>query len=229
VGLGKINDGTGMVTFPVAYRAIVFRPFKGEVVDAVVTQVNKMGFMAEVGPLQVFVSKHVRGLLLLSFSSFFFTIISAQGERVLTSRAPVDPNGHDVRPNRTLLRVRGRVRQDLEGRRGNLARLITHTHTHTHTHTVASDPLSHLVLSSLGSLEDRGYSSRCIGNCTPLPPAIFTFSIFFFSVSCQPFIHLTHLWFRGNRDSSLLGRSRRTTWVSSAELHVLLVVSPFAV
>jgi len=61
VGLGKINDGTGMVTFPVAYRAIVFRPFKGEVVDAVVTQVNKMGFMAEVGPLQVFVSKHVRG------------------------------------------------------------------------------------------------------------------------------------------------------------------------
>lgn len=59
VGLGKINDGTGMVTFPVAYRAIVFRPFKGEVVDAVVTQVNKMGFMAEVGPLQVFVSKHL--------------------------------------------------------------------------------------------------------------------------------------------------------------------------
>merc|ERR1711879_758070 len=34
VGLGKINDGTGMVTFP-------------------------MGFMAEVGPLQVFVSKHL--------------------------------------------------------------------------------------------------------------------------------------------------------------------------
>merc|ERR1711879_1060433 len=48
-----------MVTSPVAYRAIVFRPFKGEVVDAVVTQVNKMGFMAEVRPLQVFVSKHL--------------------------------------------------------------------------------------------------------------------------------------------------------------------------
>lgn len=86
VGLGKISDGTGLVTFPVAYKAIVFRPFKGEVVDAVVIQVNKvrsswraplatprvgplwrsypvpvpqMGFMAEVGPLQVFVSKHV--------------------------------------------------------------------------------------------------------------------------------------------------------------------------
>jgi len=33
--------------------AVVFRPFKGEVLDAVVTTVNKMGFFAEVGPLQV--------------------------------------------------------------------------------------------------------------------------------------------------------------------------------
>ena len=33
--------------------AVVFRPFKGEVLDAIVTTVNKMGFFAEVGPLQV--------------------------------------------------------------------------------------------------------------------------------------------------------------------------------
>lgn len=31
---------------------------QGEVLDAVVTKVNKMGFFAEVGPLPVFVSKH---------------------------------------------------------------------------------------------------------------------------------------------------------------------------
>jgi len=59
VGLGRIVEGSGMVLFPMRFKAIVFRPFKGEVVDAVVTQVNKMGFMAEVGPLQVFVSKHL--------------------------------------------------------------------------------------------------------------------------------------------------------------------------
>ena len=41
------------------FNAIVFRPFKGEVLDAVVTQVNKLGFFAQVGPLQVFVSKHL--------------------------------------------------------------------------------------------------------------------------------------------------------------------------
>ena len=31
------------------FNAIVFRPFKGEVFDAVVTQVNKLGFFAQVG------------------------------------------------------------------------------------------------------------------------------------------------------------------------------------
>ena len=41
------------MTFPMRYMAVVFRPFKGEVLDAVVTTVNKMGFFAEVGPLQV--------------------------------------------------------------------------------------------------------------------------------------------------------------------------------
>jgi len=55
---GQIREGAGLVTFPVRFMAVVFRPFKGEVLDAVVTTVNKMGFFAEVGPLQVFVSKH---------------------------------------------------------------------------------------------------------------------------------------------------------------------------
>ena len=35
------------------------RPFKGEALDAIVKSVNKMGFFAEVGPLDVFVSKHL--------------------------------------------------------------------------------------------------------------------------------------------------------------------------
>jgi len=42
VGAGKIREGSGLVTFPVRYKAIVFRPFKGEVLDALVTQVNKV-------------------------------------------------------------------------------------------------------------------------------------------------------------------------------------------
>ena len=44
--------------YPVRYKAIVFRPFKGEVLDAVVTQVNKVGLFTEIGPLSCFISRH---------------------------------------------------------------------------------------------------------------------------------------------------------------------------
>ena len=42
VGKGLIRDGTGFVTFPVKYQCVVFRPFKGEILEAVVSMVNKV-------------------------------------------------------------------------------------------------------------------------------------------------------------------------------------------
>ena len=45
IGAGLIQPGRGFVVYPVKYKAIVFRPFKGEVLDAVVTQVNKVRFL----------------------------------------------------------------------------------------------------------------------------------------------------------------------------------------
>lgn len=59
VGAGLVPSGQGSATFNVKYQAIVFRPFKGEVVDAVVTNVNKMGVFCDVGPMSVFVSAHL--------------------------------------------------------------------------------------------------------------------------------------------------------------------------
>lgn len=56
IGRGMVISGSAQAEFVARYRAIVFKPFKGEVVDGVVNNVNKMGFFAEVGPLQVFVS-----------------------------------------------------------------------------------------------------------------------------------------------------------------------------
>lgn len=68
---------TGQARFKTSFTAIVFKPFKGEVMDGKVSNVNKvstrvckplsvralltpqMGFFAMVGPLQVFVSSHV--------------------------------------------------------------------------------------------------------------------------------------------------------------------------
>lgn len=42
IGSGLIRDGTGFVTFPVKYQCVVFRPFKGEILESVVTMVNKV-------------------------------------------------------------------------------------------------------------------------------------------------------------------------------------------
>ena len=44
----------------------MFRPFKGEVLDAIVSQVNKIGLFCEIGPMQCFISRHV------SISSVFY-------------------------------------------------------------------------------------------------------------------------------------------------------------
>ncbi|VDN98591.1 unnamed protein product, partial [Rodentolepis nana] len=58
IGAGKLLPNRGFVQYPIVYRAVVFRPFKGEVIDAVVTQVNKVGVIAEAGPLNIFISKY---------------------------------------------------------------------------------------------------------------------------------------------------------------------------
>ncbi|ORY61927.1 hypothetical protein BCR35DRAFT_319308 [Leucosporidium creatinivorum] len=57
VGRGKVVEGGA--EFKIKYRAIVYRPFRGEVVDGVVASVNKMGVFADVGPLQCFISTHL--------------------------------------------------------------------------------------------------------------------------------------------------------------------------
>ena len=53
------DDGTARAKYHVEYGCIAFRPFKGEVLDATVTQVNKFGFFAEAGPLNLFVSNQL--------------------------------------------------------------------------------------------------------------------------------------------------------------------------
>merc|ERR1712154_598189 len=48
IGAGLIQPGQGFVVYP----------FKYEVLDAVVTQVNKVGLFTEIGPLACFISRH---------------------------------------------------------------------------------------------------------------------------------------------------------------------------
>lgn len=59
VSEGRILPGSGMAEFTVGYRAVVWRPFKGEVVDAIVLTINPHGFFARLGPIRIFVSAYM--------------------------------------------------------------------------------------------------------------------------------------------------------------------------
>ncbi|AFP65682.1 RNA polymerase II RPB7 subunit-like protein (nucleomorph) [Chroomonas mesostigmatica CCMP1168] len=56
-GEGKFLIGCPSALYCLTYKALTFRAFKGEVFDAVVTQVTNLGFFSEAGFLQIFVSK----------------------------------------------------------------------------------------------------------------------------------------------------------------------------
>ena len=43
IGTGRIVPGHGIAEYNVKYRAVVFKPFKNQVIDAQVTTVNKVG------------------------------------------------------------------------------------------------------------------------------------------------------------------------------------------
>lgn len=55
----RVLPGSSYAEFKISFSAVVWRPFKGEVCDGLVTQVMQTGFFVDVGPLTVFVSKAV--------------------------------------------------------------------------------------------------------------------------------------------------------------------------
>lgn len=93
IGSGIIQPGQGFVVYPVKYKAIVFRPFKGEVLDAVVKQVNKVGMFAEIGPLSCFISHHVSSghirkssCYRIASTSFRIRIVHSRRHAILSER-----------------------------------------------------------------------------------------------------------------------------------------------
>ncbi|KAI9663690.1 MAG: DNA-directed RNA polymerase II subunit [Bathelium mastoideum] len=54
---GRVIPGSGITEYVVTYRALVWKPFKGETLDGVVTSVVQNGCFVEVGPLTCFISR----------------------------------------------------------------------------------------------------------------------------------------------------------------------------
>lgn len=56
IGAGKLHHLTGEAEFEVEYEALLFRLFKNEVCDGVVTSTSMHGFWMQIGPEEYFVS-----------------------------------------------------------------------------------------------------------------------------------------------------------------------------
>jgi DNA-directed RNA polymerase II subunit RPB7 len=56
---GLVDALTGFTKYKVQYKALMFRPFKNEVLDCEVKTVSDVGFFAEAGPLNILVSSAV--------------------------------------------------------------------------------------------------------------------------------------------------------------------------
>ncbi|MCJ1249184.1 DNA-directed RNA polymerase II subunit [Trapelia coarctata] len=54
---GKVLPGSAEAEYTLHYRAVVWRPFKGESIDGIVGDVTGQGFWANIGPLNIFVSR----------------------------------------------------------------------------------------------------------------------------------------------------------------------------
>jgi DNA-directed RNA polymerase subunit E'/Rpb7 len=57
---GRVQDTSGDVIYKVKFKALVFRPFRGEVLDGVIHEVSSNGIVIESGPLHSFISHLVR-------------------------------------------------------------------------------------------------------------------------------------------------------------------------
>lgn len=58
IGSGFVDHSGGLATFHIKYKAIVFRPFKSEIMDGVVKQVNHVGIFVDIGPVSCFINRH---------------------------------------------------------------------------------------------------------------------------------------------------------------------------
>lgn len=90
----KIDYDTGSATFLICFTALALYPQKGEVVNAIVHEINKMGMFCFVGPFSIFVS-------IYQISGQF---IEAEGE---SSILPNDGTSYITKESVVRLRIIG--------------------------------------------------------------------------------------------------------------------------
>ncbi|KAG5679102.1 hypothetical protein PVAND_008695 [Polypedilum vanderplanki] len=80
---------SGMALYYAKYFAIVFRPFKNEILDGIVKNVNSIGFFAEIGPILCFVSHQSMPQGFRFISKEFPNYFKSEDNEVITIGDPI--------------------------------------------------------------------------------------------------------------------------------------------
>ncbi|KAL7668065.1 hypothetical protein ACOME3_008783 [Neoechinorhynchus agilis] len=56
IGLGRVVSWTPYVQFSIRFEAIMFRPLRNEIADAVIVNITKFGIFSSIGAIQCFIS-----------------------------------------------------------------------------------------------------------------------------------------------------------------------------
>ncbi|QIW97360.1 hypothetical protein AMS68_002878 [Peltaster fructicola] len=145
----KIVPGTGYAQYDISYQAMVWRPYRGEVVDGLVTSVVNNGFFVEVAGLSIFVSKAM-------IPSSFRYIVEG-------STPSFTDNEGQVIERSTQVRLR------IKGVRGELG--VMHILAHSHTQ---DDPKAGVLTfrSALRKGDRRHRQVRCVKYLKSRPPLL---------------------------------------------------------
>lgn len=57
ISSGKLHDDTGYAEYNILYNCLVFRPFKNEIIPAIVKSITPNGLFVEAGPMNIFISE----------------------------------------------------------------------------------------------------------------------------------------------------------------------------
>lgn len=113
---GKLQAGTGAAVYALRYKALVFRPFRGEVLDGVVASLTRHGVFVSVAPLSVFVSaKNVPSDMLFDEAEQCYVSTVQQGEDRIEVGTPVRMRVVGMRNDVTEIAAVGTLNADYLG------------------------------------------------------------------------------------------------------------------
>ena len=109
-----LDVDTGCALYDVKCFCLVFKPFKGEILFAVASQVTSQGIFCHAGPLEIFISQKLVPSH-YSFDDISQSYISEEGDFTIAKETPMRVKLTGVRLNANEIKSVGTIKGELLG------------------------------------------------------------------------------------------------------------------